>query len=263
MEKEIFKQSIMGFDRSQVIKYIDDLLREMTEKEIEYKNKQEELEKEIKLLQNSIGKNDTELLEAKEAVELLKKGIIEAAKNNQGLQEKLSKYKEFIILKETAYTELKEKHDSKTEEIEKIHNENEYWKLRQEEISTTLIEAKLTAKEIVNDANNKAEEIKNKFKEDADNLSKEFVGVKRSIEDIEKQIEASFSKVSGAISLIDKSSEELEERIKNYSLNTNNLGQNIENTVYNNNPTKAKPKRQAKTSLLENVLESISSLLDK
>ncbi len=261
MEKEVFKQSLLGFDRTQVINYIDDLLKQIKTKEEEYMQKQEELENEIKLLQSSIDENENEYEEAKEAVELLKKGILDAAKNNQVLEEKLSKCKEFIILRENEYIKVKSKLDNSNEEIGKVIAENDYWKARQKEISTTLIDARLKANDIISEAKEEAVVIKEKLHEDAKGLAKEFMGVKRSIEDIESQLEQSFLKVKNAISLIDKSSEVIQDKITSYSYSIEELGETPQKNTYKKQINTQK--KETKHTLLENLLDNISNLLDK
>ncbi len=261
MEKEVFKQSLLGFDRNQVIKYIDDLLKQIKNQEEEYAKKQEELETQVKLLQDSIDKNENDYEQAKEAVELLKQGIIDAAKTNQALEEKLSKCKDFIVLKENDYNKLKLQLNTSSQEIEKVVAENDYWKSRQEEISTTLIDARLKANDIINEAKEEAVVIKDRFQGDAQSLAKEFMGVKRSIEDIETQLEQSFLKVKSAISLIDKSSEVIQDKITNYSLAVENFAEKPKENTYKK--TTNSYKKEVKHSLLENLLENISNLLDK
>ncbi len=261
MEKEVFKQSLLGFDRNQVIKYIDDLLKELKEKEIEYIKKQEELTNEIELLKASINQNETEFLKAKESAQILKEEIDKANKQNKELEEKLSKYREFIFLKEDAYNNLKLKYDEKDTEISKIIKENQHWKDRQEEISSTLVEARLKAKDIVLEAKEEANNIKLKFCEDANGLAKDFINVRSSIEDMEKQLEMSFTKVKNAINLIDKSSGDIQDKIINYSINIDDFGKDSRQYTYKKEGFKSK--KEEKPTLIENILESISNLLEK
>ena len=61
MDNVVFKQSVMGFNRTQVLEYIDTLVKQLKEQENEYTQKQKELEEEISSLSAKCAENKQDL----------------------------------------------------------------------------------------------------------------------------------------------------------------------------------------------------------
>ena len=61
MDNAVFKQSVMGFNRTQVLEYIDTLVKQLKDREDEYAQKQQQLQQEIDTLSSKCEENKQDL----------------------------------------------------------------------------------------------------------------------------------------------------------------------------------------------------------
>ena len=69
MEKIVFKQTFRGFDTNQVLAYIDNMAKQLDEKEKEYQKNNEELTQELQDLSVSLSQNYERLVAEKRKVD--------------------------------------------------------------------------------------------------------------------------------------------------------------------------------------------------
>ena len=273
----VFKQSVMGFNRTQVLEYIDTLVKQLKAQESEYTEKQRELEEKISSLSAKCDENKQDLTLTVEKIRELSVELDYFKKNNEELKNQIDHYKNLILTKDGEIVELKKNTFSLKTRCELLSAENDGWKKRQDKIGETLIEANLKAEEIVRNAELQAEQVKKSFECQAAQLADNVTGLKEEIARVESQLEQSFAKLQHAMETLDTSAKTIEAQVDEYqakidAIETESKPLQVEEKsehpakdkklasladTYYVKPT-AKP---VKKSLTDSVLETISKII--
>lgn len=271
MENVVFTQSVMGFNRSQVLEYIDTLVKQLKEQENLYTEKQESLQQEVASLSAKCAENKEDLTLTVDKIKELSAEIEYFKKNNFELKSQTDYYRNLILSKDSEIIALKKDATSLRTHCEKITVENEKWLDRQNQISECLVEASLKAEQIVKEAEKAAENKKQAMVENVTSLSGDVVNLKDEISKVERQLEQSFQKLQKAMADMDESAKTIEKQVMSYKEKTESV---VKTEVTKTEPTTKKASfqnvaqarqfvRPTKKSLTETVLDTISKILEK
>ena len=86
----MFNQSLFGFDRGQVLKYIDDMSAQMSRQAREYAKKQTDLQEEIEKLSGQVSRISDEFNISAENADKLKNDLQILKQNNDELKRQVS-----------------------------------------------------------------------------------------------------------------------------------------------------------------------------
>ena len=267
MENVLFRQTLRGFDRRQVLEYIDNLSAQMNRQAENYTNTQKELEAEIRSLSLRLSENRDNLDISQGLTAKLQEELDEMRHDNFELKKQINTYRSMIQERDKEISEIKINYNRLTDRKDRLEEENAQWKARQDEIAACMVEANLRAKEIINRATEQARQKKAEFDSNAADLMGKVADVKGEISRLEQQLEESFAKLSRAMDKMDKASTVIEEQVKEYRAEIDVLDVFTENTaetpVVVTKPAQPKTKVIAKKTLTDSVLDTISKLLEK
>ena len=265
MNNIVFDQSLMGFNRTQVLEYIDTLVKQLKDQEQEYTKKQQELSEEVSSLSSQCNEHKQELTYAAEKVEKLNRQIEEFKNDNFQLQAQVDKYKTLIGAKDTEIADLKKNAFSLKTRCELLTAENELWKKRQDKIGECLIEANMKAEEIINSAKQEAEQTKQSIINQTVNLSGNVINLKEEISRVERQLEQSFTELQSAIENLDSSADAIRRQVDSFKTKAEAVdtsGKLIEEKNIDTYRAVSAVKNVRKT-LTDSVLDTITKILDK
>ena len=274
MDNVVFKQSVMGFNRTQVLEYIDTLVKQLKEQETEYTNKQLALQEEIDKLSSKCEENKQDLTLTVDKIKELSVELDYFKKNNAELKTQIDHYKNLILTKDGEIVSLKKDTFALKTRCELLTAENNSWKKRQDKIGECLIEAEMKAEAIVKAAEEKAEETKKSMEEQASKLSRNVVDLKGEITRVEAQLEQSFAKLQKAMETMDSSARTIEEQVDSYKAKIEGIKTSLD-AEEKNAEAPSKDKKVAslsdtyaikarpvqKKSLTDNVLETIAKII--
>ena len=272
MDNVVFKQSVMGFNRTQVLEYIDTLVKQLKEQETEYTNKQLALQEEIDKLSSKCEENKQDLTLTVDKIKELSVELDYFKKNNAELKTQIDHYKNLILTKDGEIVSLKKDTFALKTKCELLTAENNSWKKRQDKIGECLIEAEMKAEAIVKAAEEKAEETKKSMEEQASKLSRDVVDLKGEITRVEAQLEQSFAKLQKAMETMDSSAKTIEEQVDSYKAKIEDMDTRVvearnAKTAENRKPqhtvgtyaVKSKPAQ--KKTLTDSVLDTIAKII--
>ena len=267
MENVLFRQTLRGFDRRQVLEYIDNLSAQMSRQAEDYTNIQKGLEEEIRSLSLRLSENKDNLALTRELSAKLQEELAEMKQDNFELKKQINTYRSMILERDKEISEIKVNYNKLSDHKDKLEEENAQWKARQDEIAACMVEANLRAKEIISRAEDKAMQKKAEFDANAADLMGKVADVKGEISRLEQQLEESFSKLSQAMEKMDRASSVIEEQVKEYRAQVETLDdfrRDVrEEPVILPKSTQSRPKVIAKKTLTDSVLDTISKLLEK
>lgn len=282
MDNIVFKQSVMGFNRTQVLEYIDTLAKQLKDQESEYTQRKQELEAEVDSLSAKCAENRQDLSLTVEKIKELSTELDYFKKNNEQLKTQIDHYKNLILTKDGEIVDLKKNTFSLQTRVDLLSAENEGWKKRQDKIGETLIEANMKAEEIIRQAEIKAQETKKSIEVQAAQLSSDVVNIKEEIARVELQLEESFTKLQSAMETLDQSAKTIEQQVDEYKnrieVMETSLPEKLEIAEGEKSAAVSKDKKLAsiadtysvkavakpvKKSLTDSVLETISKILEK
>ena len=265
MENILFKQSFRGFDRNQVLEYIDNLSDQMSRQAENYTEIQKGLEEEIRTLTDKLSVTGENLTDSNEKLQELSIHLAGLKKDNVELKKQINTYRNMILERDREISKIKVNYNELSQQRDQLEKENADWKSKQDEIAACMVEASVRAKEIITQANEEAQRTKAEFDANAANLMDKVADVKVEISRLEQQLEESFAKLSTAMENMDKASSVIETKVSEYKQQVSVLD-NIQ-------PVKEEPakvvvkqpvaKPQPKKSLTDSVLDTISKLLEK
>lgn len=265
MENIVFKQSLVGFDRTQVLSFIDTLASQLKTQEAEYTEKQERLQKEINNLSGSLATNDQALKQVTQKNQELSQELEQFKKSSTEIKMQINTYRNLILDKDREIVEIKNNYNRLAQQKETLQKDNEIWQSKQNEIAACLVDANVRAKEIITAADDEAKKTKAEFAANAGQLFGRVEDVKNEISRVEEQIEASFQKLKDAMSTMDCSAKVIEEQVLNYKNQVETLD------IKADRPQEEKPqakfvasfKPEVKKTLTDSVLDTILKLLEK
>lgn len=273
MDNIVFKQSVMGFNRTQVLDYIDTLVKQLKEQENEYTQKQKELEDKISSLSEKCAENKQDLSITVEKIKELSVELNYFKQNNAELKSQIEHYKNLILTKDGEIVNLKKDTFSLKTRCELLTAENESWKKRQDKIGECLIEANMKAEEIVRNAEAEAEQVKQKMAQQTKALKGDVVSLKEEIARVEAQLEQSFAKLQTAMETMDSSAKTIEQQVDEYSTRIDAI-ETESKPVTPPAPSKDKkvasladtyavkvPAKPVKKSLTDSVLDTIQKII--
>ena len=264
MENILFKQSFRGFDRNQVLEYIDGLSTEMSRQAENYNQIQKGLEAEIRTLSDKLSLTGENLNVSQEKVVQLTKDLEEIKQDNIQLKNQINTYRNMILERDKEISQIKINYNQLSEQRDQLEKENSDWKSKQDEIAACMVEASVRAKEIINRATQQARRTKAEFDANAADLMVKVADVKSEISRLEQQLEQSFAKLSTAMENMDKASSVIETQVMEYRKKVDDIDKISPATVVEPvAPVKAEPKQPVKKSLTDSVLDTISKLLEK
>ncbi|MBE6895060.1 MAG: hypothetical protein E7483_05625 [Ruminococcaceae bacterium] len=272
MDNVVFKQSVMGFNRTQVLEYIDTLVKQLKDREEEYAQKQHNLQQEIDALTLKCEESKNDLTLTVDKIKELSVELEYFKNNNAELKSQIDYYKNLLLTKDGELINLKKDNFSLKTKCELLHAENDSWKKRQDKIGECLIEAQIKADEIIASAHQQAEETKKSMEVQAAKLSKDVVDLKSEIARVEEQLEQSFAKLQKAMETMDSSARTIEEQVENYKNKVEEIDTSVPKVKTEKQPVskkssqhtigtyavKAKP---AKKSLSDSVLDTIAKII--
>lgn len=273
MDNVVFKQSVMGFNRTQVLEYIDTLVKQLKEQENEYTQKQKELEDEISSLSAKCAENKQDLALTVDKIKELSIELDYFKKNNAELKTQIDHYKNLILTKDGEIVSLKKDTFALKTRCELLTAENESWKKRQDKIGECLIEANMKAEKIVRNAEAEAEQVKQQMVEQTQALKGDVINLKEEIARVEAQLEQSFAKLQHAMETMDSSSKTIEQQVDEYKAKIEAIeteskaelpkAQSKDKKVASLADTYAVkvPAKPAKKSLTESVLDTIAKII--
>lgn len=273
MDNVVFKQSVMGFNRTQVLEYIDTLVKQLKEQENEYTQKQKELEDEISSLSAKCAENKQDLALTVDKIKELSIELDYFKKNNAELKTQIDHYKNLILTKDGEIVSLKKDTFALKTRCELLTAENESWKKRQDKIGECLIEANMKAEKIVRNAEAEAEQVKQQMVEQTQALKGDVINLKEEIARVEAQLEQSFAKLQHAMETMDSSSKTIEQQVDEYKAKIEAIeteskaelpkSQSKDKKVASLADTYAVkvPAKPAKKSLTESVLDTIAKII--
>ena len=264
MENILFKQSFRGFDRNQVLEYIDGLSTEMSRQAENYNQIQKGLDAEIRTLSDKLSLTGENLNVSQEKVVQLTKDLEEIKQDNIQLKNQINTYRNMILERDKEISQIKINYNQLSEQRDQLEKENSDWKSKQDEIAACMVEASVRAKEIINRATQQARRTKAEFDANAADLMVKVADVKSEISRLEQQLEQSFAKLSTAMENMDKASSVIETQVMEYRKKVDDIDKISPATVVEPvAPVKAEPKQPVKKSLTDSVLDTISKLLEK
>jgi len=271
MDNVVFKQSVMGFNRTQVLEYIDTLVKQLKDREEEYAQKQQEYQQEIETLASKCQENKQDLTLTVDKIKELSVELEYFKNNNTELKNQIEHYKNLLLTKDGELINLKKDNFSLKTRCELLTAENDSWKKRQDKIGECLIEAQLKADEIIANAHWQAEETKKSMEAQAAKLSKDVVDIKGEIARVEQQLEQSFAKLQKAMETMDSSAKTIEEQVESYKAKVEDINTSVpapkqvnsekrkpQNTL-GTYAVKAKPVH--KKTLTDSVLDTIAKII--
>ena len=269
MENILFKQSFRGFDRNQVLEYIDNLSDQMSRQAENYTEIQKGLEEEIRTLTDKLSETGENLTDSKEKLVELSRNLAGLKQDNIELKKQVNTYRNMILERDREISQIKINYNHLSQQRDQLEKENADWKSKQDEIAACMVEASVRAKEIINQANEEAQRTKAEFDANAANLMDKVADVKSEIARLEQQLEDSFAKLSTAMENMDKASCVIETQVGEYKKRVSVIDAVpvVEVTVPEQRKTVGQPvsvaKPQPKKSLTDSVLDTISKLLEK
>ncbi len=264
MENILFKQSFRGFDRNQVLEYIDGLSNEMSRQAENYNKIQKGLEEEIRTLSDKLSLTGENLNVSQEKVVQLAKNLEEIKQDNIELKNQINTYRNMILERDREISRIKVNYNQLSRQRELLEKENADWKSKQDEIAACMVEASVRAKQIINRATEEAQRTKAEFDANAADLMGKVADVKGEISRLEQQLEQSFAKLATAMENMDKASSVIETQVMEYRSKVDMIDKITPATaVEADEPIKAEAKTPVKKSLTDSVLDTISKLLEK
>jgi cell division septum initiation protein DivIVA len=260
MENVFFKQSFRGFDRQEVLAYIDDLTGQMNARAASFAKTQQDLESQIDELSNSLDKSEKCLNLCNEHSRKLAREVDSLKKDNEELKTKVSEYKNTVFEKGKEFAILKSEFEKISRDNEALSKDNLHWKSRQDDIAAVMVEAQNQARQIVEQANIQARETKAQLNENAALLQGRVSDVKGEISRIESQLEASFTSLSSAMQKMEEAGNAIETQVKKYREDISYVDGFIDKK------SEATPKsgtKEPEKTLTDNVLDTITRLLEK
>ncbi len=267
MENVLFKQSFRGFDRQQVLKYIDELSRQMNTQREEYTQQQQNLEEEINTLSNKLSEGGERLKLSLENSAKLTEELDSLKQNNAELKRQIALYRTMIGERDKEISQIKSDYNRLAEHKEQLEAENRQWKSKQDEIAACMVEASVRARQIIDEATAEARRRKREFEHNAGNLMDKVVDMKGQIAALEEQLNQSFAKLSTAMQNMDKASSLIESQVKEYQQKVDKT--DVFTGTIQPEPKQEKPRavkvtpQPVKKSLTDSVLDTISKLLEK
>ena len=273
MDNVVFKQSVMGFNRTQVLEYIDTLVKQLKEQENEYTYKQRELESEISALSAKCAENKQDLALTVDKIKELSIELDYFKKNNAELKTQIDYYKNLILTKDGEIVSLKKETFSLKTRCELLSAENEGWKKRQDKIGECLIEANIKAEEIIRNAEKQAEQTKQALADEAQKLSGDVINLKDEIARVEAQLEQSFAKLQTAMATMDTSARTIEQQVDEYKtkidaieteskpLQTKSVNKDKKVASLADTYAVKVPSKPVKKSLTDSVLDTIAKII--
>lgn len=268
MDNVVFKQSVMGFNRIQVLEYIDTLVKELKDCEDRYADKQQQLQQEIDTLASKCEESKKDLNLTAERIKELSDELEYFKSNNAELKNQIDYYKNLILNKDGELVNIKRENINLRSKCDLLSAENDSWKKRQDKIGACLIEAEMRAEEIVKQAEQDALETKKSIEEQAARLSVNVVDLKSEISRVEAQLEQSFAKLQKAMETMDCSAKTIEQQVDSYKSKVQSMDTSAKRAEQKNERftlggeekacIKAKPQKK---SLTDNVLDTISKIL--
>ena len=213
MENILFKQSFRGFDRNQVLEYIDNLSDQMSRQAENYTEIQKGLEEEIRTLTDKLSATGENLTDSNEKLQELSIHLAGLKKDNVELKKQINTYRNMILERDREISQIKINYNELSQQRDQLEKENADWKSKQDEIAACMVEASVRAKEIITRANEEAQRTKAEFDVNAANLMDKVADVKSEISRLEQQLEESFEKLSTAMENMDKASSVIEEKV--------------------------------------------------
>ncbi|MEG2929810.1 MAG: hypothetical protein RR846_09735, partial [Oscillospiraceae bacterium] len=128
MENVVFTQSLMGFNRAQVLEYIDAIVKQLKDQEIEYTQKQERLQQEVDSLSEKCAENKEDLTLTVEKIQELSEEVEYFKKNNFELKNQIDHYRNLILTKDGEIISLKKDASTFKAQCEKLSAVNSEWK---------------------------------------------------------------------------------------------------------------------------------------
>ena len=268
MENILFKQSFRGFDRNQVLEYIDNLSDQMSRQAENYTEIQKGLEEEIRTLTDKLSATGENLSDSKEKLVELSRNLAGLKQDNVELKKQINTYRHMILERDKEISRIKQNYNQLSQQRDQLEKENAGWKSKQDEIAACMVEASVRAKEIITRANEEARRTKAEFDANAANLMDKVVDVKVEISRLEQQLEESFAKLSTAMENMDKASSVIETKVAEYKNQVSvmdkiqpvEVAEPVAEVV--KQPV-SKPQPQPKKTLTDSVLDTISRLLEK
>ena len=273
MDNVVFKQSVMGFNRTQVLEYIDTLVKQLKEREDEYAQKQQQYQQEIDSLTTKCEENKQDLTLTVDKIKELSVELEYFKNNNAELKNQIDYYKNLLLTKDGELINVKKENFGLKTRCDLLSAENESWKKRQDKIGECLIEAQLKAEEIVAQAHWQAEETKKSMAEQASKLSKDVDDLKGEISRVEAQLEESFAKLQKAMETMDSSAKTIEEQVDSYKSKIDDMDtsvvapRQIRLSSENRKPQNSigtyavKTKPVQKKTLTDSVLDTIAKII--
>lgn len=262
MENILFRQTFRGFDRRQVLEYIDNLSAQMTQQADDYSNMQKGLETEIQSLSDQLSENKENLALSREISAKLKEELDYLKQNNVELKRQINSYRNMILEKDREISRIKQNYNKLSSHKDDLEKENAQWKAKQDEIASCMVEASVRAREIIEQATRQAEKTKAEFDANAANLMDKVADVKSEIARLETQLEESFSKLSTAMENMDKASTVIENQVMEYRTKVDKIDTSVQ-YIPEEKTELPKPKAAVKKTLTDSVLDTITRLLEK
>jgi len=266
MENILFRQTFRGFDRRQVLEYIDNLSAQMSQQAENYTEIQKGLEEQIHSLSTRLSENKENLNMSVEQSAKLGEELDYLKQNNVELKRQINAYRNLILEKDREISQIKSNYNQLSDHAQQLETENDRWKAKQDEIAACMVEASVRAKEIINRATMEAAQKKAEFDANAADLMGKVTEVKSEISRLETQLEESFARLSTAMENMDKASTVIENQVMEYRAKVDKVddfAQNIRQVPAQQVKAVAKPKAVPKKTLTDSVLDTITKLLEK
>lgn len=268
MENILFRQTFRGFDRRQVLEYIDNLSAQMSRQADDYSDIQKGLEAQIHALSQQLSENQDSLAISRDTAEKLKEELDCLKQDNIELKKQINTYRNIILEKDREIAQIKSDYNRLSGRAQALEIENADWKSKQDEIAACMVEASVRAREIINRATQHAEKTKAEFDANAAGLMEKVADVKVEISRLEQQLEDSFSKLSAAMENMDKASTVIENQVIDYRNKVDKIDRFTYNTQETStekpkNPLEEKNRPDIKKTLTDSVLDTITKLLEK
>lgn len=264
MENVFFKQSLRGFDRRQVLEYIDGLSRQMSRQADEYSRRQEKLENEIKDLSDSLRHKSDSLNISNEKLSRLAEELNGLKQTNSELKRQVAGYRNMLLERDRQMSRIKAEYNELSRQSRRLKEENRHWKSRQDDIAVCMVEAQARARRIVDKANAQARRTKAQFDANAAGLMEKVADMKGEISRLEKQLESSFSRLNTAMKSMDEAQRVIEEQVSSYRKKVDDLDRfSIRKDAKEPPAPKRNSRPSQKKNLTDSVLDTISKLLER
>ncbi len=260
MDNILFKQSFRGFDRTEVLSYIDDLTGQMNARAEGFAATQRELEAKLEEMTRSLKKSEECLALCNEKGRKLAEQVDSLKNDNTALKEKIERYKTAVFDREKELTVLRADYVKLTEDNEALTKDNEHWKARQDDIAEVMVDAQNRARQIIDSAHRQARRAKEQLDVNAADLAGKVSDVKSEIARIEAQLEASFNTLSLAMQKMEKAGSVIEDQVNEYRDRVARVDEFIMKEKNEEPERVPSPERKA---LTDNVLDTITRLLEK